>query len=234
MTRATLLIVLLIASLFLTSFSFKELHAVHSHYPDESVATEGLYLPKLEALEIVSFASRNVLAHVLWFNTVNYFGKHFRGDKNYTWLAHMCKTTTALNPKASHIFEFCGLMLSWEAGKHNLADDILRDYEKAYPQEWRPLYLQGMAAAIFSKDAHKAKELFLRAAKLPNAPAFVARLASDKIASLEDPDMAIAFLRSMIKRSSDENQKKALKKKLKKLKKKKKKLLAEQHESTRN
>ena len=81
---------------------------------DGNQIDEVLYLPNKEAVEVVSFGYKHFAADLIWFNTINYFGKHYREDKKFTWLKHMCDLTTNLNPNAKHFYEFCGLMLSWD------------------------------------------------------------------------------------------------------------------------
>jgi hypothetical protein len=71
-----------------------------------------------------------------------------------------------------------------------------------------------MNSAIFLKDGESAKNYFIQASQTPKAPAFLAGLASRKIAELENKDLAIAFLKSMIQQTKDASQRESLKKKL--------------------
>lgn len=212
------LYLILLFSLIFCSQSFFKLNGIVSEY-NEQEAQEALYLPRKTALKGISFNYKNVVAHILWFNTVNYFGKHYRGDKNYHWLSKMCELTTTTNPNMEHVFEFCALMLAWEANQPWEADTILKDFHEAHPGKWRPLYLRAMNSIIFFKNTKKAKEYLIKATQLDNSPAFLARLLSMEIARLENEQTAIAFLKSMLAKSSDLNQRKSLKAKIKKLKK---------------
>ena len=177
---------------------------------------EVLYLPSGRGLELISFGFKNALADILWFNTVSYFGKHYRLDRNYTWLGHMCSLITELDPRARQIFEFCSLMLAWEAQKTTDAFTILNRGLKAEPGYWRYYYLRGMTYAFFLKDSNLAREDFVTGAKLPGSPVFMAKLASKKIA-LSDPDTAIEFLQEVIASASDQTQRRALMRRLHKL-----------------
>lgn len=203
-------------SALLVSFSFQELRELH-HLNQRQLSDEPIYLPKKSSLKALSLGYENTLSHILWFQTINYFGKHYRGDKVYTWLEHMCSLSTAINENSKHIYEFCALMLSWEADKPKEAEAFLDNFIANYPNIWRPYYLQGMNAAIFLHDGNKAKEMFVKAANTEGAPVFLARLAAKKMGELEDPALAIAFLKSMIIQTKDESQVSALKHRLREL-----------------
>ena len=175
-----------------------------------STHDEALYLPDGRALKFISFGYRNALSDLLWFTTVSYFGKHFRKDQNYIWLGHMCDLVSRLNPHASHVYEFCGMMLAWEAGEPARAIEILNRAVRNSPENWYYLYLRGIIHTIFSKDVRSAKEDFIRAAKLPGAHRLVARLAARNIALLESPETAIEFLEQMLSTTSDPSMRAAL------------------------
>lgn len=178
------------------------------------VKQEVLYLPNGEGLEVISFGYQNVLADILWFNTVNYFGKHFRQDKNYQWFSHMCDLVTTLNPEAHHVFHFCGTMLSWEANLPNQAIEILTKAIQMHPNKWEYHYLRGFSYMFFLKDNIKAKEDLVRAAQLPDADPLIKRLAAKQIALLDDPDTAIDFLTNLLKQAESESEIKVLQERL--------------------
>ncbi|NLF25930.1 MAG: hypothetical protein GX589_09790, partial [Deltaproteobacteria bacterium] len=198
--------VLLAGFLTLTAMSYQMASSsaarLSNKLPKDS---EVLYLPNGKGLEFISFGFKNALADILWFNTISYFGKHYRLDRDYTWLDHMCSLITELDPHARHIFEFCSLMLAWEAKKTNAALTTLSRALKAEPKYWRYYYLRGMTYAFFLKDSTLAREDFIAGARLPGAPVFMAKLASKKMA-LGDPDTAIEFLQEVIASASDETQ----------------------------
>lgn len=208
--------VLLIAAVFLCAFSFSKLNntqfsASHKSQP------EILYLPSGKGLEFISFGYRNTLAHFLWFQTNNYFGKHYRGDRNYDWLAHYCKLVTRLNPKARDYYQFCGTMLSWEANKIDESITIYSNAIEAFPNDWLFYYLRGFTYAFFSHNDEKAKEDFVKSATLPNAHHFVARLASKQIAAGGNVEDAKEFLREAIEMAGDQGTKSILQNRLRQL-----------------
>ena len=188
------------------------LHKLESHLLSLDISEEyqeALYLPKGPALKVMSFGYQNVLSRLLWFNTNNYFGKHYRGDKNYKWLEHMCDLVTTLDPRAYKVYEFAALMLAWEANEPKKALKILTKGMNTPELEddpwfWKLTYLRGFTYMYFLNDSVRAIEDFKVAATLPNAPASVASIAAKKLTfSVDDPATAIEFLEQMLETTTD-------------------------------
>ncbi|MCI5066077.1 hypothetical protein MRY87_10165 [bacterium] len=180
----------------------------------QSDAREVLYLPDGTGLELLSFGYKNVLSNYLWFKTVSYFGKHYRSDRNFQWLQHMCNLITDLNPYAEHVFTFCGTMLAWEVEAPQAAYDIYTKAIESSPEQWNYYYLRGFTSMYFLEDSISAERDLQKASEFPDVPAFVVRLAASKML-LSDPRQAQVFLSEMIRETRDEHQRAALIDKLK-------------------
>jgi hypothetical protein len=100
-------------------------HAAHGQQP--------IYLPKAEYLRPMSLGFANVMADVLWFRTISYFGGHYRSDRVYPWLAHMCDLVTDLDPRAEHVYRFAGVILPWEAGETDQGIRLLEKGIRHFP-----------------------------------------------------------------------------------------------------
>ncbi|MCB0321253.1 MAG: hypothetical protein KDD60_10025 [Bdellovibrionales bacterium] len=200
----------------ITAYALSELHhsqqeaEAKQHFDEEQ---EVLYLPNGDALHILSFGYRNILSDILWFKTVSYFGKHYKSDQNYEWFNHMCHLVTDLNPQATHVYEFCGTMLSWELNKPERAIDVLTKAIETHPKSWKFLYLRGFTYMYFLEDGDSAKQDLVAAARLPGAPAFVTTLAAQKM-TLSDPHSAVAFLTEALQNTTDPAQAAVLRSKL--------------------
>ena len=202
-------IALLIITLALCSFSFTKFSRLNKNVELNS-RPEILYLPSGKGLQFISFGFRNALAHFLWFQANNYFGKHFRADRNYEWLSHYCKLVTTLNQKNRDYYQFCGTMLAWEASKPQESIDIYSRAIEAYPDDWFFYYLRGFTYAFFAQDDEKAKADFVKSATLPNAHYFVARLAARKMLNSGNVDDAKEFLKEAIEMAADPSTKSVL------------------------
>src|SRR5215831_18573347 len=115
-------------------------------------ADEPVYLPRAEYLRPISFGWQNVLADVLWFRTISYFGEHYRGDRTYPWLAQMCDLVTDLDPRAEHVYRFGGVLLPWEAGEVDAGVRLLEKGIAVFPDSWTLHYYLGVVRYLFQHD----------------------------------------------------------------------------------
>lgn len=177
---------------------------------------ELLYFPQGKYLKAASFGFNNALSNYLWFQTVNYFGKHYREDQNYYWLNHMCDVITDLDPYHKELYEFCSYLVAWENKSTAEGQKLLSKGIQFNPEYWRFYYLRGMNYLMFDKNEIAARDDFIAASKTPEAPFFVNSLATKQIANLNDPATAVNFLIEMIENAKDPNQRSALEQHLKK------------------
>jgi hypothetical protein len=194
----------------LSHISSEKLMMLRTSIRDEDQTFELRYLPSGANLKALSLGYTNVLGNVLWFNAINYFGKHYHGDRNLKWLYHMCDMVAELDPRAHHVYEFCGAMLAWENNTPEQAVQILTTGVRNIPESWYLLYLRGFTQLYFLNNKQGAKDDFIAATKIEGSPIFVARLAASTLNDLEDPMIAVGFLEEMISRASDESAKRSL------------------------
>lgn len=158
-----------------------------------------VYLPKTEYLRPMSLGWQNVLADILWFRTISYFGQHYRSDRTYPWLARMCDLITDLDPHADHVYRFAGVILPWEA---NQADAGIRLLEKGvgqFPRSAMLHYHLGFNYYFFRNDYARALAHLRRAMALPGTHRPIARLVAVLAAHRYGPDPAIEFLSALAK-----------------------------------
>jgi tetratricopeptide (TPR) repeat protein len=157
-------------------------------------SAELVYLPKAQYLRLMSLGYDNVLADVLWFRTINYFGSHYRGDRVYPWLAHMCDLVTDLDPRAEHVYRFAGTILPWEADQADAGIRLLEKGVKALPNSWLLPYWLGFSYYFFKNDFESATKYLRIAAQLPDAHPSVARLAARIASQHYGPETTMRFL----------------------------------------
>jgi len=155
---------------------------------------ELIYLPPTRFLRAVSLGYRRALADVLWFRAISYFGRHYRGDGVYPWLAHLCDAVTDLDPWAEHAYSFGGVILPWEASQVDAGIALLEKGVRNMPDAWRLQYLLGFNYYFFKGDLAAASRVLGAAAHTPGAPDFLGPLAATIQATHAGPDTAIAFL----------------------------------------
>ena len=153
-----------------------------------------IYLPRAEYLRPMALGWQNVLADVLWFHTISYFGEHFRSDRTYPWLAQMCDLITELDPRAEHVYRFAGFILPWEAGQVDAGIRLLEKGTRQLPGSWLLEYYAGFNYYFFKDDYVRAIAHLRRAMALPGAHPSVAALAAVLSAEQYGPETTVAFL----------------------------------------
>lgn len=161
-----------------------------------------VYLPRAEYLRPMSLGWQNVLADVLWFHTISYFGEHFRNDRTYPWLARMCDLITDLDPRAEHVYRFAGFILPWEADEVDQGIHLLEKGARQFPESWLLEYYIGFNYYFFKDDYVQAIAHMQRAMELPDVHPSVAALVAVLSAEQYGPDTTVAFL-SELERTVD-------------------------------
>lgn len=174
-----------------------------------------LYLPEGRYIKLLTLGYNNFFSDILWFRTLNYFGKQYVGGKDYRWLYHMCDLVTELNPNATHAYEFCATLLSWEAKDAELSNEILNKAIQNHPEHWRFWYYRGFNYWYFFEDYEKAQKDIEHASKLSTEHPFLASLASKLLVNTSgDINQVIKYLHSMLDASNDQIVSRALTEKL--------------------
>lgn len=164
-------------------------------------AAELIYAPPAGFLKLVSLRYEHALANVLWFRTINYFGKHYRDDRTYPWLAEMCDRVTDLDPRGMHVYRFGGLILPWEAQRIDEGIALLEKGAQAMPDSWEIRYMLGFSYYFFRDDLASASRELRTAIALPQAPKFLLNLLTVIDAAERGPQSAIAFLEATMERA---------------------------------
>jgi len=180
-------------------------------------SAELVYLPPPAFLKTVSFGYRRALADVLWFRAISYFGKHYRSDRVYTWLAHMCDVVTDLDPRAEHVYRFGGVILPWEADRIDDGIALLEKGTRNIPDSWRLHYMLGFSYYFFKNDLAAAGHALETGMRLPGAPEFVSRLTATIMAADRGPDAAAAFLAEVERTAPSEEMRGAIRQRIQEL-----------------
>jgi tetratricopeptide (TPR) repeat protein len=167
------------------------------HPPQPHAASGPIYLPHAQFLRPVSLGYQAVLADVLWFRTISYFGEHYRSDRTYAWLAYMCDLVTDLNPRADYVYRFAGMILPWEANQVDEGIRLLNKGVGVFPDSWLLHFWLGFTYYFFKSDYDRASQHMGRAAALPGAHPIAAHLASLLYQHQYGPETTLQFLADM-------------------------------------
>ncbi len=215
--RGSLIVVLplLLSSVALMAWSRGELRQLNTEIIQANADSKTpLYLPEADKVRLLTLGFDNFASDILWFGTLNYFGKQYDSNKDLRWFAHMCDVVSSLDPKAEHVYEFCVTLLSWVAKR---PEESARLIEKAIankPDYWRYHYLKGFTQWYFLERKDLAQQTLSHASTLKDAPPFLASLATRLMVAEDSPATAIRFLKDLLANTKDETAKAAFKEKL--------------------
>ena len=179
--------------------------------------TELIYLPPTRFLRAVSLGYEQVLANVLWFRTISYFGRHYQSDRVYPWLASMCNVVTDLDPHAEHVYRFGGVILPWEADQIDDGIALLEKGVRSMSESWQLRYMLGFSYYFFKDDLAAASRTLREATFLPGAPEFVSQLAAIVEAAHHGPGSAVNFLTELERRDASGEMREVIRQRIREL-----------------
>jgi hypothetical protein len=191
-------LLVLIGSMRLVTVADRRLATLLDQAPE---AAELIYAPPAGFLKLISLRYEHALANVLWFRTINYFGKHYRDDRTYPWLAEMCDRVTDLDPRGLHVYRFGGVILPWEANRIDEGIALLEKGARNMPDSWEIHYMLGFSHYFFRDDLAAASRELRAAIAQPNAPTFLLNLLTVIDTAERGPQSAVAFLEATVERA---------------------------------
>lgn len=162
-----------------------------------------LYLPQLNSTRLLSLGYDSVLSRILWFSTINYFGKQVMAGKDTPWITHMCNLVVGLDAYPTDPIEFCGVIIPWMAKDPKSGEALLTLGIKQHPSYWRMYYMRGFIRWYFLEDFKSAQEDMVRSSECPDAPPFVHGIASKLLAQNQNSAVARQFIAQMLERTKD-------------------------------
>ena len=196
----------------INSYSFTRLNSLTSSH--QTIERPPLYLPDARYVKAITLGFNNFASDLLWFGTLDYFGRQFESSGDYKFLAARCELVTQLDPKGQEVYEFCTTLLSWVAKQPEKAYVIISRAIQNRPLYWRNYYLRGFISWYFLEDNKSAAQDMRQAATMPSAPSFLNSLASKLMMANKEPETAIQFLKSAMAREQNSQAKIALREKL--------------------
>lgn len=204
--KALAVTVFLLAAL-LSAMLVAPVYQLQQRYQQESIGHLSLLpAPAIHALDL---EFDGVTADYLLLKTISYIGykllekQHLTTDEWRT-VVRMLNLTTDLDPRFWDPYLLGEMMLPWDAGMIDEANQLLKKAAHNRPEDFRPWYFLGFNAFFFEKNAAKAAPFLRRAAGLPGAPSFLKGLASRFSYYADQTAMGIAFLKNMLSVTRDQ------------------------------
>ncbi len=165
---------------------------------------ELLYLPAGRVIKLASFGFERVLADLLWFRAIQYYGEHRLTDRTYDQAERLFSVIYDLDPHFKGATRFGALILAQDAHDSEGALALLRRAERDNPQDWEYPFDQGFILQTIRRDYAAAGAAYQRASRLPGAPDLAARLAGFSYTRLGDRETAREVWRSILQETDNE------------------------------
>lgn len=160
-------------------------------------------LPKGEYLKPTLIGYHHVGADMFWLKLLQVVGKKRNSDDEYEWIYHALDVITTLDPQYAYAYYVGGNILGDLAQRPDLSNQLLEKGMNANPDIWYLPFLLGYNHYFLLGDPVRGAEYTMRAAALPDRPAYLPGLATRLAAEAGNPDTALAFLESRFRETQD-------------------------------
>ena len=179
---------------------------VHTHMPPVLGVDRGeAFVPDPEIAPLMAVGFDAVLADYYWLQAVQAIG----GDAQITdelarHLGKLIDVVTTLDPWVDHPYRFAAIWLTESEENVLTANRLLERSIEYHPDEWRNRFYLGFNLFFYLLENDAAAEQLLAASELPGSPPYLPRLVARLRSETADIDVSEAFLRELVRDTSDE------------------------------
>lgn len=160
-------------------------------------------LPQGEHLKPALLGYHHLGADILWLDLVQVIGKQRNSADAYEWIYHALDVITTLDPHYAYAYYAGGVILGDLAQRPDLSNRLLLKGSEANPTVWNIPFLLGYNNYFLLGDPGKGAEYIMRAASLPDRPAYLPGLATRMAAEAGNPETALVFLEARLRETRD-------------------------------
>jgi tetratricopeptide (TPR) repeat protein len=129
-------LIILVAGIFVTGSVQRHVDGLH----EKNTVNGVLYLPNDKLLKYFTGGLSNILADLMWYQTVQYTAKEFNSeDARFSWLEQMIRATNRLDPYYVDPYRYGGIFLAG-IGDDEVAEEILQTGLRHQPNSWELPY----------------------------------------------------------------------------------------------
>lgn len=140
---------------------------------------------------------------MLWLRLVQVLGKKRNSADEFEWMYHALDVITTLDPQYAYAYYAGGVVLGDLAQRIDLSNRLLLKGAEANPTVWNIPFLLGYNHYFLLGDPEKGAEYIMRAASLPDRPAYLPGLATRLSVEAGNPETALAFLEARLRETQD-------------------------------
>ena len=168
------------------------------------VQIEGLaQLPKGEYLKPALLGYHHLGADILWLKLLQVIGKKQNTADEYEWIYHALDVITTLDHKYVYTYYVGGSFLGEHAHRVDLSNRLLLKGANSNPTVWYIPFLLGYNYYFLLDNPAQGTEYIMRAASLPDHPAYLPGLATRLSAEAGTPETALVFLEARLRETQD-------------------------------
>lgn len=154
-----------------------------------------VFVPSPRFFQEFSPSFRTSIADAYYLTMVQYYGEHVNGDGRLESLPAMVDLVTALSPRFTRAYLFGAFSLI-DAGRPDVAYDVLRRGFKANPGNWQLVVYLGFFAYRYGTGEKKnvaAAQWYEQAAAINGSPEYLPRLAAVLLSKGGETEKAISM-----------------------------------------
>ncbi len=193
-----------LAAILLGIAAYHAAGALESSRPDLQDDAELALFPHGPWVRPLAMGRNRLAADVAWLRAIQYYGEHRATDRLYPYAWTLFRTLTDLDPHFVNAYVFGALVLAGDQGDMEGAQLLLKEGMEANPGHWILPFEYGFLAYIHGDDMAGAAEYMARAARLPDAPPSVGRLAAYAAGRVGEVEFAIELWREMLRHTDNE------------------------------
>jgi tetratricopeptide (TPR) repeat protein len=163
-----------------------------------------LYLPRAEALRLISFGFDSLLADLIYLWSIQYYSET-DNPLRFEKIEHIFNVITDLDPHYLDVYSIGALIMTFDYHDPDLALKLLDRGIARNPQQWILPLDAGLYARMNRNDHALAARYFARAMTIPNAPKISPRLYAGSLEQAGDKRAALEMWRSIFHDADDDH-----------------------------
>ena len=147
-------------------------------YRHRAYLHESLYLPSGKFLDELSLGYKQVVADLVWFSTIQYYGDYRKGNHSLAYFEGLIDIVISLDPHFIFAYVFGAWVVSEDMGDFERGADILKRGMVENPGSWQLPFEIGFLNFANRVDYNLAGRYLELASRMPNAPERARRFAA--------------------------------------------------------
>lgn len=176
---------------------------------EQRVPSSLLYLPKGPFLRALAFGQEETLADLLYIWSIQYYSS-YDNQSRYQYLTAVYEgAITELDPHFEEAYMVGALIMSVEARKPELAFALYDKGVANNPNSWEIPFFAGWEA-YYAKDFVRARDYWMKGARIPGAPPQLMRLAAKMLEKKGDRASALGAYYEALEKTQDPKTRKVI------------------------